>query len=77
MPLFRKKRSTKGNNGCGFILSQGALICLLLVLNGYIIRSTVHVDWGEEVRISQAIHLVLPVPLETKLEIRLIRLGSL
>ena len=43
------------------MLSQGALICLLLVVNGLIVRSVVDLDWGEEVRISQAIQLVLPV----------------
>lgn len=61
MRLFTKNRATKSNVGCGFILSQGILICLLLVINGFIVRSTVNLDWGEEVRIAQTIRLVLPV----------------
>ncbi len=61
MPLFGKNRATKTNVGCGFILSQGILICLLLVINGFIVRSTVILDWGEEIRIAQTIRLVLPI----------------
>ena len=34
---------------------------MLLILNGFIVRSTVNLDWGEELRIPQAIQLVLPV----------------
>lgn len=34
---------------------------MLLVINGYIVRSTINLDWGEEVRITQAIQFVLPV----------------
>ena len=54
-------RRSGANIGCGYILSQGALICVLLVVNGFIVRSSVNLDWGEEVRISQAIQLILPV----------------
>lgn len=61
MPLFGKKRPASSNIGCGFILAQSALICLLLVINGFIVKSTINLDWGEEVRISQAINLIVPV----------------
>lgn len=61
MQLFSKNRTTESNVGCGYILSQGVLICLLLVINGFIVRSTVNLEWGEEVRIAQTIRLVLPV----------------
>ena len=56
-----KRRLTNRSNGCGYIIAQGTLLCLLLVINGYIVRSTINLDWGEEVRISQAIQFVLPV----------------
>ena len=61
MPLLDKLRRSKTQIGCGYILAQGAVICVLLVINGIIVRSVVNLDWGEEVRISQAIQLVLPV----------------
>ena len=58
-----KKSPNRNSIGCGYIMSQGALICLLLIFNGFLVRSTINLDWGEEVRISQAIQLVLPVAL--------------
>ena len=61
MPIFGKKRASNSGVGCGFVLAQGTLICVLLLINGFIVRSTVNLDWGEEVRISQAIQLVLPM----------------
>ena len=63
MSQENETRTNNSNIGCGYILSQGALICLLLIFNGFLVRSTVNLDWGEEVRISQAIQLVLPVAL--------------
>lgn len=56
-----KRRLTNRSIGCGYIITQGTLLCLLLVINGYIVRSTINLDWGEEVRITQAIQFVLPV----------------
>lgn len=47
----------------GFILSQIVLICLLLVLNGFLVRYFINLNWGEELRIAQAIQLLLPVVL--------------
>ena len=61
MSIFRKNRLSKSGNGCVYLLMQGFLICLLLIINGFIVRSTVNLDWGEELRIPQAIQLVLPV----------------
>ena len=61
MPLFEKLRPSRSQIGCSYIFAQGALICILLVVNGIIVRSIVNLDWGEEVRISQAILLILPV----------------
>jgi hypothetical protein len=31
------------------------------MLNGYVVSNTIHLDWGEELRIPQAIQMVLPV----------------
>lgn len=61
MSLFRTNLASKSGGGCVYILIQGFFICLLLIINGFIIRSTVNLDWGEELRIPQAIQLVLPV----------------
>ena len=61
MSIFKENRAPKSGNGCVYILIQGFLICLLLIINGFIIRSTVNLNWGEELRIPQAIQLVLPV----------------
>lgn len=44
-------------------MSQFVLICLLLVFNGFLVRYFVVQDWGEEIRIAQAIQLLLPVAL--------------
>ena len=44
-------------------MAQFVLICLLLVLNGFLVRHFVVLDWGEEIRIAQAIQFLLPVAL--------------
>ncbi|MEM9410631.1 MAG: hypothetical protein AAGA30_05930 [Planctomycetota bacterium] len=51
----------KSGIGFGYILSQGVLLCLLLVVNGFVVRSTINLDWGDEIRISQGLQLILPV----------------
>ena len=61
MLFSRKKQATRTRVGCGYILSQGVILCLLLVINGFIVRSTINLDWGEEVRITQGIQLILPI----------------
>ena len=61
MAIWGKNRASKSGNGCVYILIQGFLICLLLIINGFVVRSTVNLDWGEELRVPQAIQLVLPV----------------
>ena len=63
MPLFQKNRPARHRIGLGFILGQIVLICLLLVLNGFLVRHFINLDWGEEIRIAQAIQLLLPVSL--------------
>ena len=63
MALFKKNRNGKHRIGLGYILYQFVLICLLLVFNGFLIRHFVNLDWGEELRIAQAIQLLLPVML--------------
>jgi hypothetical protein len=61
MAIFGKNRASSSSSGCVYVLIQGFFVCLLLILNGFIVRSTVNLDWGEELRIPQAIQLVLPV----------------
>lgn len=63
MAFFQKNRPTKHRIGLGFVVSQIVLICLLLVLNGFLVRHFINLDWGEELRIAQAIQLLLPVAL--------------
>ncbi len=63
MQWFEKLSRPGAQVGCGFILAQAALICVLLLINGFLVRSFIHLDWGQEVRISQAIQLILPVVL--------------
>jgi hypothetical protein len=60
MTWFRKQQSFP-RIGCGYIFIQGIVACLLLMLNGYVVSNTIHLDWGEELRIPQAIQMVLPV----------------
>jgi hypothetical protein len=61
MQLFGKLWRSGGRIGCGYILAQAALICVLLVFNGFVVRSLINLEWGEEVRISHAIQLIVPV----------------
>lgn len=61
MSIQQKKRAAKSGSTGLFILTQGFMICFLLIVNGFVVRSTVNLDWGEELRIPQAIQLVLPV----------------
>ena len=62
MSIFRR-RKPRPNNGCGFILFQGIVICLLLVINSLFVKTFWLVDknWGEEIRISQALQFILPI----------------
>ena len=55
------KRQSIHKIGCGYLLAQAVLICLLLITNGFLVTYFVNMDWGEEVRIGQAIQMVLPI----------------
>ena len=59
----RQRKSKRGSAiGCGFVLSIGLLICLLLVVNALIVRSFLSANLSNaDQRIIQATQFVVPV----------------
>ncbi len=59
----RQRKSKRGSAiGCGFVLSIGLLICLLLLLNSLVVRAFLNANLSNaDQRIAQAAQFVVPV----------------
>ena len=57
------KLNSRKKSGCGAIFLQSLLITLMLILNGLFIKTFVleSQNWGEEIRIKQALQFILPI----------------
>jgi hypothetical protein len=59
----RQRKSKRGSAvGCGFVLSTGLLICVLLVVNALIVRAFLSANLSHaDQRIIQAAQFIVPV----------------
>ena len=60
---MNKVKRTK--SGCGSVIAQGLLITLLLILNGLFVKTFLlaNKNWGDDIRIQQALQFIVPVVL--------------
>ncbi len=61
--FFHRRKHPRPKSGCGYILFQGIVIAVLLVINSLFVKTFWLADknWGEEIRISQALQFILPI----------------
>lgn len=68
LPGQKMKRTRLGGlarsrSGCSAVIAEGLLLTLLLILNGLFVKTFLLADknWGDEIRLQQALQFVIPI----------------
>ena len=60
---MNRTRMKLPRSGCSAVIAEGLLLTLLLILNGLFVKTFLLADknWGDEIRLQQALQFVIPI----------------